>query len=101
MAERDRDVSTLTTITNAVVRLSSISRLDKSITVGKYYGKGRNVEVKEYLDRDLVFTTYHTIAASKYQTDSTIFRIKWFRIVLDEGRSQADLLAILLRLTRH
>lgn len=98
MAERNRDVSTPVTITNAIVKLNSISRLSKSIKFGKYYGKCRNIGVKEYLDLDLVFTTYHTIASSMNQIDSTIFSIKWFRIVLDEGRSKSDLLVVLLQL---
>lgn len=63
------------------------SHIDKSIKTGKYYGKERNSKVNEYLDLDIVFTTYHTIAYSMNKQDSLVFRIKWFRIVLDEGQS--------------
>ncbi|KLO90158.1 related to promoter binding protein RUSH-1alpha [Fusarium fujikuroi] len=59
--------------------------IDKSIKTGKYYGKDRNSKVNEYLDLDIVFTTYHTIAYSMNKQDSLAFRIKWFRIVLDEA----------------
>lgn len=85
MAKRNRDVST--PIKNKRYTANHTSRLSKSIKVGRYYGKGRNVESKEYLDLDIVFTTYHTVAYSMNQNESTIFRIKWFRIVLDEGKS--------------
>ncbi|RYO86953.1 hypothetical protein DL766_005558 [Monosporascus sp. MC13-8B] len=61
------------------------ARLDKSITVAKYYGKGRNDDIKESLDRDIIFTTYHTIAACMSQSNNAIFRIEWFRIILDEA----------------
>ncbi|KAF5532223.1 DNA repair recombination rad5c [Fusarium mexicanum] len=59
--------------------------IDKSIKTGKYYGKDRNSKVNEYLDLDIVFTTYHTIAYSMNKQDSLVFRIKWFRIILDEA----------------
>lgn len=54
--------------------------------VFKYYGKGRDLDIEEYLDRDVVLTTYHTIAASANRSNSIIFHIEWFRVVLDEGR---------------
>ncbi|KAI1060017.1 hypothetical protein LB506_012626 [Fusarium annulatum] len=59
--------------------------IDKSIKTGKYYGKERNSKVNEYLYLDIVFTTYHTIAYSMNKQGSLVFRIKWFRIVLDEA----------------
>jgi hypothetical protein len=40
------------------------------------------------LDREIVLTTYHTIAASMNRSNSIIFHIEWFRVVLDEGRCQ-------------
>ncbi|KAK0747369.1 SNF2 family N-terminal domain-containing protein [Apiosordaria backusii] len=60
--------------------------LDKSLRITRYYGKERNVDPQIYLDSDLVFTTYHTVAASHKETDSSaLFHIEWFRIVLDEA----------------
>lgn len=53
----------------------------------KYYGKRRDLDIEEYLDRDIVLTTYHTIAASANRSNNIIFHIEWFRVVLDEGRS--------------
>jgi len=65
--------------------LTILSRLHKSIAVTKYYGKGRNDDIEQLLDFDIVFTTYHTISASMNHSDTKIFHIEWFRIVLDEG----------------
>jgi hypothetical protein len=42
----------------------------------------------EYLNSNVVFTTYHTIAASMDNKESLIFRIEWFRVVLDEGKNR-------------
>ncbi|PMD28760.1 hypothetical protein L207DRAFT_505056 [Hyaloscypha variabilis F] len=61
------------------------TRLDNSLALAKCYGKGRNLDVEEYLKSDVIFTTYHTIATSMKQSDSIIFHIDWFRIVLDEA----------------
>ncbi|KAJ3548576.1 hypothetical protein NM208_g940 [Fusarium decemcellulare] len=66
--------------------LTEIERhLSKSVIVGKYYGKDRNSRVEDYLDYDIVFTTYHTLAASMNKPHSIIFGMRWFRIVLDEA----------------
>lgn len=61
------------------------TRLDKSLALTKYYGKGRNLDIEDYLNSDVIFTTYHTIATSMNQSDSIIFHIEWFRVVLDEA----------------
>lgn len=62
-------------------------RLDESIKVSKYYGRTRNSDMTEYLNSNMVFTTYHTIAASMDNNKSLIFGIEWFRVVLDECKS--------------
>jgi len=54
--------------------------------IAKYYGKGRNIDVETYYNSDIIFTTYHTIAASINQSNSVINHIEWFRVVLDEGK---------------
>ncbi len=64
--------------------------MDKSLRVFKYYGKGRDLEIENYLDRDIVLTTYHTIAASMSRSNSVIFQIEWSRVVLDQGILQCN-----------
>lgn len=51
----------------------------------KYYGKGRNDNIEQYLDKNVVFTTYHTVSADMNTPNSAVFKVHWFRIVLDEG----------------
>ncbi|KAK0665455.1 helicase conserved domain-containing protein [Cercophora samala] len=60
--------------------------LDESLKIEKYYGKDRNSDIQNYLNSNLVFTTYHTVAASnKAKNKSALFQIEWFRVVLDEA----------------
>ncbi|KAI1204790.1 SNF2 family N-terminal domain-containing protein [Annulohypoxylon truncatum] len=61
------------------------THVDKSISIAKYYGKGRNNDINDYLNYDIVFTTYHTIAYSMNQNNGIVFHISWFRVVLDEA----------------
>lgn len=50
-----------------------------------YHGKDRDTNPDAYFDNDVVFTTYHTVAASINLPNNLIVPIQWFRIVLDEG----------------
>ncbi|XDG08564.1 hypothetical protein ABKA04_008179 [Annulohypoxylon sp. FPYF3050] len=59
--------------------------VDESISITKYYGKARNTDIQDYLNHDVVFTTYHTLAYSMNQSNSVIFDISWFRVILDEA----------------
>ena len=36
-------------------------------------------------DSDIVLSTYHTVAAEATDSESALFRINWFRFILDEG----------------
>ena len=36
-------------------------------------------------DSDIVLSTYHTVAAEATDAESALFRINWFRFILDEG----------------
>lgn len=49
-----------------------------------FHGHQKKLDVKEYLASDVVLTTYSTLA-SDCQTLGILRRLKWFRIVLDEG----------------
>lgn len=36
-------------------------------------------------ESDIVLSTYHTVATEIDDCDSPLFKIMWFRVVLDEG----------------
>lgn len=38
-------------------------------------------------DSNLVLSTYATIAAESLQPESALYRVIWFRVVLDEGEN--------------
>ncbi|TLD17495.1 uncharacterized protein PgNI_01011 [Pyricularia grisea] len=60
--------------------------MSEGITVAKYYGKERDaVDPEIYLNSDIIFTTYHTIATSANKPRCAIRTIEWFRIILDEA----------------
>ncbi|KAL8789347.1 MAG: hypothetical protein Q9195_006874 [Heterodermia aff. obscurata] len=53
-----------------------------------YHGRGREIDPVLLADADIALTTYHTIVADVADTtdsESAIFRVKWFRIILDEA----------------
>jgi SWI/SNF-related matrix-associated actin-dependent regulator of chromatin subfamily A3 len=52
----------------------------------KYHGQGRESSALALADTDIVLSTYHTIAAETLDHSSPVYKIDWFRIVLDEGR---------------
>lgn len=51
-----------------------------------YHGQGRESDPLALANTDLVLSTYHTIAAEALDSSSPLYKIEWFRIVLDEGR---------------
>jgi SNF2 family DNA or RNA helicase len=51
----------------------------------KYLGPERHAEQQSLFDKDIVFTTYATVAAEKNNEQSPLRCIDWFRVVLDEG----------------
>ncbi|KAG9233940.1 SNF2 family N-terminal domain-containing protein [Amylocarpus encephaloides] len=58
----------------------------RSLTFHKHHGSGRDIyaDKGKLQESDIVFTTYATAAAEFCKGGSTLAKIKWFRIVLDE-----------------
>ncbi|KAG2413393.1 hypothetical protein HFD88_002582 [Aspergillus terreus] len=51
----------------------------------KHLGVERHAEAARLSEKDIVFTTYATVAAEVSRGKSAVAHIKWFRIVLDEA----------------
>jgi SWI/SNF-related matrix-associated actin-dependent regulator of chromatin subfamily A3 len=51
-----------------------------------HIGQGRQKETHLLFDRDIVFSTYATVAAELSRGESPLSAVNWFRIVLDEGK---------------
>ena len=58
-----------------------------TLSIYKYHGQSRNIALPKLLNHDVVLTTYATVAADFRRKQSQIFRILWYRVVLDEGDS--------------
>ncbi|XP_074614398.1 helicase-like transcription factor [Acropora palmata] len=77
-------VSVLSTWTDQICRHV---HQDVSLQVYMYYGRGRLRDVEFLRERDIVLTTYFTLASDyrRLQDHSPLHKIKWFRVILDEG----------------
>ena len=58
-----------------------------TLSIYKYHGQSRHITLPELLNHDVILTTYGTVAADFRRKHSQIFRVLWYRIVLDEGDS--------------
>ncbi|KAF2829839.1 DNA repair protein rad5 [Ophiobolus disseminans] len=56
-----------------------------TISVYRFHGPGKAIDLAQLLQHDVVLTTYASIAADFCRGRSTLHRIEWYRVVLDEG----------------
>ena len=52
----------------------------------KYHGQRREKDPAALLNKEVVLTTYETVSADFARGDSVLYKVAWFRIVLDEGK---------------
>lgn len=52
--------------------------------VNVFHGANRIYRAKELARHDVVITTYQ-VAASEHKADGCLYKVKWHRIILDEG----------------
>ena len=65
--------------------LTDDRHLEEGLKVIIYHGRGREVDPMALADSDIVLSTYHTVAAEATDSKRALFRINWFRFILDEG----------------
>ncbi|KAJ6286390.1 SNF2 family N-terminal domain-containing protein [Bipolaris maydis] len=56
-----------------------------TLMVHRFHGLGKRVDLAHLLRMDIVLTTYATVAAEFCRGKSTLNRIAWYRLVLDEA----------------
>ncbi|KAE8448005.1 hypothetical protein EG329_009928 [Mollisiaceae sp. DMI_Dod_QoI] len=55
------------------------------LRVCEYHGRGRETKVEAIANADVVLSTYHTVSGESSKITSPLFKIHWFRIILDEA----------------
>lgn len=56
-----------------------------NMTFYKYHGRQRQQDANLLFERDVVFSTYATLASEPDRGIGVLNSVEWFRIVLDEG----------------
>lgn len=56
-----------------------------NMTFYKYHGRQRQQDANLVFERDVVFSTYATLASEPSRGIGILNSVEWFRIVLDEG----------------
>ena len=59
-----------------------------------YHNQGREGDARILADSDIVLSTYHTISHEATDKTSPLYKINWFRIILDEGNTGLSLLLL-------
>jgi SNF2 family DNA or RNA helicase len=59
------------------------------LNVATFHGSDRVDEPEAFINLDLVLTTYSTLVKD-HQNAGVLHRLKWFRIILDEGKIRQD-----------
>lgn len=59
-----------------------------TISLHRFHGSGKDISLPQLLQHDVVLTTYASIAAEFCRGKSTLHRIEWYRVVLDEGSTR-------------
>ncbi|KAI9644158.1 hypothetical protein NHQ30_007511 [Ciborinia camelliae] len=73
------------------------------VNINIYHGRGRETNREVLADADIVLSTYDTVSAESSDSESPVYGIEWFRLVLDEGtpiQNSLDDLAALVSFIR-
>lgn len=57
------------------------------ISTIKYHGSNRKANVENLYDADIIITTYRTLYSDFSKDKSPLNNTEWYRLVLDEGKT--------------
>ncbi|XP_068740295.1 helicase-like transcription factor isoform X2 [Montipora capricornis] len=80
-------VCPLSVLSNWTDQICSHVHRDVNLQVYMYYGPERLRDVKFLKEQDIVLTTYPTLTNDYSRNDSPLHKIKWLRVILDEGHT--------------
>ncbi|NXG10598.1 HLTF factor, partial [Sakesphorus luctuosus] len=81
-------VCPLSVLSNWIDQFGQHIRRDFNVKIYVYYGSGRSKDVLVLSEQDIVLTTYNVLATDYgIKGDSPLHKVKWLRIVLDEGHT--------------
>lgn len=80
-------VCPLSVLSNWTDQICSHVHRDVCLQVYMYYGPERLRDVKFLRQQDIVLTTYPTLTNDYNRNDSPLHKIKWLRVILDEGHT--------------
>ncbi|KFV15041.1 Helicase-like transcription factor, partial [Tauraco erythrolophus] len=79
-------VCPLSVLSNWIDQFEQHVRQDFHVNIYVYYGSDRSKDPSVLSEQDIVLTTYN-ILATDVRGDSPLHKVKWLRIVLDEGHT--------------
>ncbi|XP_074860180.1 helicase-like transcription factor [Carettochelys insculpta] len=77
----------LSVLSNWIDQFEQHIRPDICLNIYVYYGPDRIKDPAFLSKQDVVLTTYNTLASDFSRADSLFHRVKWLRVVLDEGHT--------------
>ncbi|KAK7702139.1 hypothetical protein SLS57_011484 [Botryosphaeria dothidea] len=90
MEDRPKTKATLIIVPSALILHGWMSEIDKHCATGtmsrlKFHGSSRPRDPAALLDKDVVLTTYDTVDSDFMKGESILYKVSWYRIVLDEA----------------
>ncbi|XP_069831488.1 helicase-like transcription factor [Dendropsophus ebraccatus] len=76
----------LSVMSNWIDQFEQHVQAEVDLNIYIYYGPERSRDIKTLSQQDVVLTSYSTVTHD-YGTDSPLHKIKWLRVVLDEGHT--------------
>ncbi|XP_071423078.1 helicase-like transcription factor isoform X2 [Pithys albifrons albifrons] len=81
-------VCPLSVLSNWIDQFGQHIRRDFNVKIYVYYGSDRSKDASVLSEQDIVLTTYNVLATDYgIKGDSPLHKVKWLRIVLDEGHT--------------